>query len=109
MSPVKLRQKASFTCEADVSPIVEMIAVHYANKSGRGQAAYFLPIFAARQMVDARLAVWSKGAKYLNLTKTEASIASTSRSLKMGPEVMEGCVDGNPLDLACRDGWARAA
>jgi len=82
-----------------------MIAVHYANRSGRGQAALFVTLDAAREMVDARLAVWSKGAKYINLTKTEAALAPTARSLKMGPDVMDGCVEGNLVDMACRDSW----
>lgn len=80
--------------------IVKMIAVHYANKSGRGQAALFVPYSTAVEMVEARLAVWSKGAKYLNLTKSEACIAPSQPSCRMG----EGIVFAN----ACGDSAAMA-
>jgi len=85
--------------------ILQMVAVHYANRSGRGKAALFVPVETAREWVDARLAVWSKGAKYINLTKTEASLAPAGRSCKMGVPVIMGCVEGNVMDMACRDAW----
>lgn len=84
---------------------VQMVACHYANRSGRGKAALFVPIETAREMVEAHLAVWSKGAKYINLTKTEAQITPSQRSCQMGESVMVGCVEGNASDLACRDAW----
>lgn len=84
---------------------VQMVAVHYCNKSGRGQAALFVPIESARDMVEAGLAVWNKKATYINLRKTEASLAPTGRSCKMGVPVIMGCVDGNEMDMACRDAW----
>lgn len=84
---------------------VQMVACHYANRSGRGRAAFFLAYEAAKEMVDARLAQWSKGAKYINLLKTEAELPRPQRSLAMGQSVMDGCVLGNENDLACRDAW----
>lgn len=84
---------------------VQMVAVHYANRSGRGKAATFVPYETAKDWVEAHLAVWSKGAKYINLTKTEAEIVRPQRSLTMGPSVMDGCVDGDACDIACRDAW----
>lgn len=86
--------------------IVKMIAVHYANKSGRCQAALFVPEESAREMVEAGLAVWSKKATYINLTKTEASLAPTARSIKMGPDVIFSCASGDVKDCALRDAWA---
>jgi hypothetical protein len=89
---------------------VRMIACHYANKSGRGQAALFVTEDAARDMVEAGLAVWSKKATYINLTKTEASLAPTARSIKMGPDVIFSCAIGDEKDCALRDSWrGRAA
>lgn len=85
--------------------IVRMIAVHFANKSGRGQAALFVPIETAREMVDARLAVWNKKATYINLTKTEATLAPAARSIKMGPDVIFACAIGDVKDCALRDAW----
>lgn len=86
-------------------PSLQMVAVHYANRSGRGKAALFVPLETAREWVDARLAVWSKGAKYINLTKSESQMTPSQRSCQMGESVMMGCVLGNESDMACRDSW----
>jgi hypothetical protein len=88
----------------DLKP-VKMIAVHYANKSGRGQAALFVTEDTAREMFEAGLAVWNKKATYLNLTKTEASLAPTARSIKMGPDVIFSCAMGDVRDCELRDAW----
>ncbi len=85
--------------------VVQMVAVHYCNKSGRGQAALFVTAEAAREMVEAGLAVWNKKATYINLTKTEATLTPTQRSIRMGPPVMWGCVLGEARDIAIRDAW----
>jgi len=80
--------------------ILKMIAVHHANKSGRGQAACFVSVDSAREMVEAGLAVWNKKATFINLTKTEAGITPAARSLKPGLSVMDGYVMGEPRDVA---------
>jgi hypothetical protein len=79
---------------------VKMVAVHYANRSGRGKAAFFLPYEAARDLVDARMAVWSKGAKYLNLTKTEAEMPKPAPSLSPNIRIMEAYVDRKPYAVS---------
>lgn len=86
-------------------PAIQMVAVHYANRSGRGQAALFVPATAAREMVEAGLAVWNKKATYINLTKSEAQMTPTQRSIRMGPPVMLGCAMGEARDIALRDAW----
>jgi hypothetical protein len=85
--------------------LVQMIAVHYANKSGRGQAATFVSIDCARDWVEAGLAVWSKGAKYINLTKTEAQMSRAAQSLTMGPRVTELAVMGSEFHRALVQAW----
>lgn len=79
---------------------VQMVAVHYANRSGRGKAAFFLNYEAAKDLVDARMAKWSKGAKYLNLIKTEAELPKPARSLCPTPGIMDAFVEGNPDAVA---------
>jgi hypothetical protein len=83
----------------------KMVAVHYANRSGRGKAAFFLPHETAHEMVDARLAEWGKGGKYINLKKAESEMWRTAKSLMMGPDVMEAAAQGDDAARACRDGW----
>lgn len=85
--------------------VVQMVAVHFANRSGRGQAALFVTADAAREMVEAGLAIWNKKATYINLTKTESAIVPAQRSCKMGPDVIHGCCDGDENDIALRDAW----
>jgi hypothetical protein len=87
---------------------VQMVPVYYANRSGRGPAPLFVTLEAAREMVDARVAVWNKKATYINLTKTEAGLTPTQRSCRMGPSVMWGCVMGDARDIAIRDAWSTA-
>jgi hypothetical protein len=77
-----------------------MFAVHYANRSGRGKAAFFLTYEAARDLVDARMAVWSKGAKYLNLTKTEAEMPKPAPSLSPTVRTMDAYCEGKPHAVA---------
>jgi len=77
---------------------VRMIAVHFANRSGRGKAAQFVREEVAQDMVDARLAVWNKKQTYINLTKSEAGLTPTARSLKPGLSVMQGYVEGDVQD-----------
>ena len=76
-------------------PSVKMVACHYANRSGRGMAACFLPIDTVRELVEAGEAVWSKRATYVNFKKTEAEMPRADKSLTMGPEVIEGAAEGN--------------
>ena len=85
--------------------LLRMVAVHFCNRSGRGQAALFVTESAARDMVEAGLAIWSKKATYINLTKTEASLVPPQRSCRMGPEVIHGCCEGDVNDMALRDAW----
>jgi len=86
-------------------PTVRMVAVHYANRSGRGKAAQFVREEVAQDMVDARLAVWNKKQTYINLTKSEAGLTPTARSLKPGLSVMHGYVEGNQQDIAIVEAW----
>ena len=85
---------------------VTMIAVHYSNRSGRGTAASFVQIEAARELVESGLAKWDKRAKYINLTKTEAEMHRAAQSLTMGPNVTERAVDGSEYHRALVQAWA---
>ena len=89
-----------------MSQIVQMVACHYANRSGRGKAALFVPYETAREMVDARLAVWGKGAKYINLTKTEAGMYHPAPSLKPNIRTMDAFVEGKPHAVAIINAYA---
>jgi hypothetical protein len=88
-----------------MSKSVQMVAVHFCGKSGRGKAASFVTYEIAREMVDARVATWGKGAKFLNLAKTEAELPSTAESLKMGPRIMEAHAEGDLRAAAIVAGW----
>ena len=85
---------------------VQMVAVHYANRNGRGRAAFFVAIDTARELIEARMAVWSKGCRYLNLLKTEAELYKPDLSLRIGPGVMEGFTDGVPKYVEIVNRWA---
>lgn len=85
--------------------VVQMVAVHYANKSGRGQAALFVTAESAREMVEAGLAVWNKKATYINLTKTEASLHRAAQSITMGPKVTQGAAEGNRYHISLVEAW----
>ena len=84
----------------------EMVACHYANRSGRGNAATFLPIYTVREMVEAGLAIWDKRCKYVNFTKTEAEVHRADLSLTMGPNVTEQAAMGSPYHMALVQAWA---
>lgn len=86
-------------------PAIQMVAVHYANRSGRGQAALFVPAIAAREMVEAGLAVWNKKATYINLTKSESGLTPCARSIKMGPDTIFLNAVGDQAAMALVEGW----
>jgi hypothetical protein len=87
-------------------PEIEWVACYYANRSDTSAfPAAKVTIETAREMVEAGQATWSKGCKYLKLTRTEASMTPTARSLKVGPEVMMGYVLGEPRDVAIIESW----
>lgn len=85
--------------------VMRMIAVHHANKSGRGQAACFVTLDSAREMVEAGLALWNKKATFINLRKTEASVTPTAASLKMGADIMHLNACGDVRAMALVAGW----
>lgn len=85
--------------------IIEWVACYYAGRSGRGNPCASVTIETAREMVEVGQANWSKGMKYLKLTKIEASLSIASRSIQMGPSVIEGCAMGDVNDIALRDAW----
>lgn len=90
-------------------PIIRFIACRYAGKV-RTEPDCIVTYETALDMVEARVAEWSKGAKYLILRKTEAEMAPAAMSCKMGPEVIEGCADGEERFTVLRDAWrGRAA
>jgi hypothetical protein len=101
--------KASYIPRKTVSETVKMVPVHYAGRNGRGKAASFVTYEIAREMVDARVATWGKGAKFLILTKTEAELPATAESLKMGPRIIEAHAEGDLRAAAIVAGWQRAA
>ena len=90
-------------------PKIQMVACHYANRSGRGVPACFLPLEAVRDLVEAGEAVWDRKTKYVNFTKTEAEMPRAARSLKPGLSVMQGYVEGKPTDVAIIDAYRWAA
>lgn len=85
---------------------VQMIAVHAANKSGRGKPEFFLPYEAAKEMVDARLAKWNKRGTFINLMKTEKEMPRPALSLSPNVKVMEDFVEGKPHAVAIIDAYA---
>lgn len=85
---------------------VKMVAVHYSNRNGRGRPAFFVTRETARELVEAHMAMWSKGCKYLNLNKTEAELYKPDLSLHMGPAVIEEFADGVPRFVEIVYGWA---
>lgn len=85
---------------------VKMIACHFAGKSGRGLAACFMTLDAARDMVEAGQAVWNKRGTYINFTKLEASIAPTAHSLKMDADIIEKNAMGDVGAMALVAGWS---
>lgn len=87
------------------STAVKMIAVHYSNRSGRSKAAQFVTEETAQAMVDARLAIWKKGANYINLTKSQPAMTPVARSLKPGISVMDGYCMGDERDVAIIEAW----
>lgn len=68
--------------------ILKMIACHYANRSGRGQAATFLPLEVVHDLVEAGQAIWNKRRTYVNFTKTEAELHHAAPSIRMDERVM---------------------
>lgn len=91
-------------------PAIEWVACYYANRSETSKfPAAKVTIETAREMVEAGQAVWNKGCKYLKLTRTEAEMTPTARSLKVGPSVMQGYVEGNKRDIAIVEAWRIAA
>lgn len=89
-----------------MAKIMKMIAVHHANKNGRGEAACFVAESAALEMIEAGLAQWgNKKQSYLNLKKTEASMTPTARSLKMGEDIIFLNALGDESAMALVAGW----
>lgn len=88
-----------------MSPIVKMIACHYANRSGRGQAATFLPLEVVQDLVEAGQAIWNKRRTYVNFTKTESELHHAAPSLKMPLWVIEGNAMGDRRAMALVEGW----
>lgn len=86
-------------------PTIQFVACRYVGKSSRSEPDCIVTYEAASEMVEAGLAEWSKGAKYLILKKLEASLAPASMSIRMGPNVIEGCAMGIARFIACRDAW----
>jgi hypothetical protein len=84
---------------------IQMVPCHYANKSGRGKAACFLPIDTVREMVDAGQAIWNKRATFVNFTKTEAEIHRPAASLKMPEWVLDGFLAGEYRATQIVAGW----
>jgi len=85
--------------------LLEMVRVRYSNQSARSDATSMMEIEAARQLVEAGLALWSKGAKYLILTKMEAEMHRAAQSLTMGPNVTEQAADGSVYHMALVEAW----
>lgn len=88
-----------------MSPIVKMIACHYANRSGRGQAATFLPFEVVQDLVEAGQAVWNKRRTYVNFTKTEAELHTAARSIRMDDKVIFLNAVGDRAAMALVEGW----
>ncbi len=86
-------------------PPIRMIACHYANRSGRGQAACFLPLQAIEDMVEAGLAVWNKRRTYVNFTRSEAELHRAAQSIRMGLRVMDGYVEGIWYFVSLVNAW----
>lgn len=86
---------------------VQMVAIHYANKSGRGKPASWVSIDAARELHEAGLAVWDKKCKYMNLTKTQAEMHRADTSLTMSHKVtIRAVIEFDEAARACVQGWA---
>jgi len=75
---------------------VKMVAVFPVNSNGRGKADAFVTYETAREMVDARLATWSKGCKYLKLAKKTNEMFKTAPSLKPNVRIMDDYCEGKP-------------
>lgn len=86
-------------------PPIKMIACHYANRSGRGVPATWLPADTVDEMYEAGLVVWNKRHTYVNFKKTEAEIHRVADSIRMGVRVMLGYVEGDPRCVALVEGW----
>ena len=86
--------------------LLEMVRVRYSNQSARSDATSMMEVEAARQMVEAGLARWSKGMKYLILTKVSAGLHHADLSLTMGPNVTEQAAMGSPYHMALVQAWA---
>lgn len=84
---------------------MKMIACHYANRSGRGQAATFLPLEVVQDLVEAGQAVWNKRRTYVNFTKTEAQLHTAAQSIRMGVLVMQGNAEGDRRCMELVNAW----
>lgn len=83
-----------------MSSVVQMVAVHACNKSGRGKPEFFLPYEAARDLVDARMAKWNKKGTFINLLKVTAEMHKSARSLKPNQQTMDDYCEGKPYAIA---------
>jgi hypothetical protein len=79
----------------------------YANRriSSLSKPSGFVDRQGAREMVEAGLATWTKGAKGIMMKKTEAQIAPTARSLKMGADVIMLNAMGDEAAMALVAAW----
>lgn len=84
---------------------IEMVPMYYANRSGRGNPCGSVSIDTARDYVQSGLAMWSKGAKYLKLLKTEAEMHRAAQSITMGPKVTQGAAEGNEYHISLVEAW----
>ena len=85
--------------------IVHFVACRYVGKSSRSEPDCIVTYETALEMVEARVAEWSKGAKYLILRKIEAEIARADRSLTMGPDVIFANACGEADAMALVAAW----
>lgn len=87
-------------------PAIEWVACYYANRSETSKdPAARVTIETAREMVEAGQAIWSKGCKFLKLTKTEAEMPRADRSLVMGPQIIQLNAEGDTAVMELVAAW----
>jgi hypothetical protein len=89
-----------------LSPIVKtVIPCHYANKSGRGQAACWLSLEVVTDLVEAGQAKWNKKHTYVNFCKTEASMTPGQPSCRMDEDIVFANACGDAAAMALVAAW----
>jgi hypothetical protein len=83
----------------------DMVAMHYAGRSGRGKAAGFVPRETAREFVECGLATWGKMCKFIILKVAQASMQFRDLSCTMGAAVMEAIAMGSKYHLNLLEAW----